>query len=108
MTLLVKNRLLAFAGKFLIFLSLCCCGNANFAVAQSLSGQTPQQTNKNTNWRQKKDNYLRLVVNNILMAVLMAQNVIALPNKQVVPMWQVPADGGPVLHLKNKFILGNA
>ena len=44
MTLLVKNRLLAFAGKFLIFLSLCCCGNANFAVAQSLSGQTPQQT----------------------------------------------------------------
>ena len=49
MTLLVKNRLLAFAGKFLIFLSLCCCGNANFAVAQSLSGQTPQQTNTSQN-----------------------------------------------------------
>ena len=49
MTLLVKNRLLAFAGKFLIFLFLCCCGNANFAVAQSLSGQTPQQTNSSQN-----------------------------------------------------------
>lgn len=49
MTLLVKNRLLAFAGKFLIFLFLCCCGNANFAVAQSLSGQTPQQTNTSQN-----------------------------------------------------------
>ena len=49
MTLLVKNRLLAFAGKFLIFLSLYCCGNANFAVAQSLSGQTPQQTNTSQN-----------------------------------------------------------